>query len=101
MFYTALVAVSKYPQTPKSGLVVVFYFLGARQGSAAPGKPSFDLIWKLTKVGNAIPIRLAAVHLCYDSIIWLPAHAFFKFAVGVFDRIRVRSHYGESWEGIL
>jgi hypothetical protein len=97
MFYTGMVAVSKYPQTPKIGLVVVVYFLGPRQGSAGPGKPPFDLIWKLIKVGSAVPIRLAAVHLCYDSIIWLPAHAFFKVAVGVFDRIRLRSHYGESW----
>jgi hypothetical protein len=101
MFYTGMVAISKYPQTPKTGLVVVFYFLGSRQGPAGPGKPSFDLIWKLTKVAKALPIRLAAVHLCYDSILFLPAHAFFKVVVGVYNRIRLRSHYGESCDGFL
>jgi hypothetical protein len=94
-----MVAVSKYPQTPKIGLVIVIYFLGAREGSA--GKPSFDTIWKLTKITKAIPIRLAAVHLCYDSIIWLGVHAFIIVAMGFSDRIRLRSHYGESWEGFL
>jgi hypothetical protein len=96
MFYTGMVAISKYPQTPKIGLVFVVYFLDARQGSAVSEKPSFHQIWKLSMVAKALPIRLAAVHLCYDSIVWLPVHAFFKVAVGVFDRIRLRSHYGES-----
>lgn len=92
MFYHGMTGISRYPQLPKLGLAFIIYFFGAKPGAK---RPSFEVVRKLAKISSALPFRLAALHLCYDSMACLPIHAFIKVAVSVFDRLRLRSHYGE------
>lgn len=105
VFYTAMIAVSSNPDTQKRGLVAVLYFFGgSNNGSSTtnadqptPSSRSFDAIWKMPRVLASLPLHLAAMHICYDSIYWSPKQAIIKLALGTFTRIRLRTHYGKSF----
>ena len=81
---------SKNEQTQKHGCVTICYFLGHGQG------PNYrlDHRWTLSKLSQILPVRVAAIHLCYDNRIWMPVHAFIKISLNIFTRVRLRTHYG-------
>ncbi|CAJ1945936.1 unnamed protein product [Cylindrotheca closterium] len=88
-FYRAMIACQD-EQTQKHGCVTICYFLGHGQGP----KYRFDHRWTLSKLSEILPVRVAAIHLCYDNRIWMPVHAFMKASLNLFTRIRLRTHYG-------
>lgn len=87
--YRAMVA-CKDENIQKHGCVTICYFLGHGQGP----KYRFDHRWTLSKLSQILPVRVAAIHLCYDNRIWMPVHAFLKASLNIFTRIRLRTHYG-------
>ncbi|CAJ1947377.1 unnamed protein product [Cylindrotheca closterium] len=98
LFYTSMVVFPNNEQSQKRGVVVVLYLLGPRSTQLEAGAPgsmsSRKLAWKLCQLLRALPFRLSAMHICYDSLAWSPVLVTMKMALGAFTRIRLRSHYG-------
>jgi hypothetical protein len=96
VFYTSMLLAAGSPETQKRGVVVVIYFFDTKKGlRPQPSSRSFEAIWKFPRLMSGLPLQLSAVHLCYDSVAWSPKQAILKVALGVFTRIRLRSHYGK------
>jgi hypothetical protein len=79
---------SRDPEAQRRGAVVVGYFMGKGEGSNS------DYLWKLPKLIQCLPVRVAASHLCYDNTLWRPVHALLKTSLNLFARVRIRTHYG-------
>jgi hypothetical protein len=80
------------PEAQRRGAVVVAYFIGNGNGSRSP--QNLDATWKVTKLSQCLPVRVAAIHLCYDNTMWRPVHALLKTSLNLFARVRIRPHYG-------
>lgn len=80
------------PDANRKGLVAVLYNigLGAKSGLLS------DVSWKLPKVNEGLPVRVAAVHICYDKADWKPIDSILKLAFNTFAKVRIRTYYGES-----
>jgi hypothetical protein len=89
-FYSTMVAF-RDPEAQRRGVVVVGYFIGQGNGSGQ----SSDATWKFPKLHRCLPMRVAAIHLCYDNTLWRPVHALLKTSLNMVARIRIRTHYGE------
>jgi hypothetical protein len=81
---------SRDPEAQRRGAVVVVYSIGKGNGS----RQQSDATWKLPKLLQCLPWRVAAIHLCYDNTLWRPAHALLKTSFNLFARVRIRTHYG-------
>jgi len=85
---------SEEEETQKKGAVVISYLVGQQltwQQMAQRQKMNRE--WGALL--SSMPIRIEAMHLCADSIFWRPIFAVFKFAAGMFTRVRVREHMGD------
>ena len=66
-----------------------------------------ELNWKITKVNQASPMRLCAIHWCYSDEAWRESMAISKTAVSKSQQIRIRVYHGTSflscnrWETII
>eukprot|EP00934_Nitzschia_sp_Nitz4_P006191 Nitzschia sp. Nitz4//scaffold83_size84149//82297//83772//NITZ4_005190-RA/size84149-processed-gene-0.82-mRNA-1//1//CDS//3329558995//6181//frame0 len=92
-FY-ALMAGTHDEEIQRKGCVVVSYLVGQ------------PMVWeeftKRQKMNHewgralaAIPLRLEALHVCFDSFVWRSLVAVFKLTANMFTRLRVREHYGD------
>jgi hypothetical protein len=79
-------------ETQKKGMVVVFWALGPRD-KVEP--LSFQHLMKQIKTMGSLPLRIAALHFCYDRWYTTPLLATLKVGFDMFTRLRIRSHYGE------
>jgi hypothetical protein len=90
-FYNTMVAY-RDPEVQRRGFVVVCFFIGQGNGS----RQSSDVSWKFPKLNMCLPMRVAAIHLCYDNTLWRPVHALVKTSFNLLVRVRIRTHYGEQ-----
>lgn len=90
MFYN-LMAAADDVETQKKGVVAVVYAVGKSHGA----KYGSGSTWKGSKLISALPARIDGVHICYDSLIWLPSISIIKVSVNLFTRLRIRTHYGK------
>jgi hypothetical protein len=81
---------SRDPEAQRSGVVVVAYLIGSGNGS----RHSLEAPWKLPKLSQCLPMRVVAIHLCYDNTQWRAWHALIKTSFNLFARVRIRTHYG-------
>jgi hypothetical protein len=79
-------------ETQKKGMVIVMWGLGP---SERVEPLSFQHTMKQVKNFEALPMRVAALHFCYDHWYIIPVLATLKVGFDVFTRLRIRSHYGE------
>ena len=75
-------------ESQKKGAINVVYGLSQKGFSR-------DSAWKMSALSKAIPVRVEAIHLCHDSLLWSPVFGLVKLAAGIFNRFRFRSHYGK------
>ena len=76
----------------RKGLVTILYFVGSTTKPAVISEAG----WKLPKVNEGLPMRVAAIHMCYDTRHWTPVHSIIKLAFNTFAKVRVRTHYGKT-----
>jgi hypothetical protein len=79
-------------ETQKKGMVVIIWGLGPRE-KVEP--LSFQHFLKQVKTMKALPLRVAALHFCYDNWYVIPVLATLKVGFDMFTRLRIRAHYGE------
>ena len=89
-FYQTMVAM-RNPDVQIHGLVVFIFALG---NSFSPQRDT-PKHWKFSKVTDALPMRMEAIHLCHNSLILQVLFAVVKAAASPFLRIRMRTHYGK------
>ena len=79
-------------ETQRKGSVRVLYLIGQSY------TPNFSngIVWKGTHLFKALPIRNDALHICYDSVLWMPTASIIKVCASLYTRLRVRSHYGKK-----
>ncbi|CAJ1932934.1 unnamed protein product [Cylindrotheca closterium] len=53
-----------------------------------------DLVWKLPKLNEGVPLCVSAIHLCYTTEAWLGMHAMIKTALSKANQVRCRVHTG-------
>jgi len=83
----ALLANNKHNQN--LGVVVVLYLLEQHQLDK-------DSAWKLSQMMRAMPLRVSAMHICYDSELFSPLLSAIKLELDAFTRIRLRTHFGKK-----
>ena len=87
-------------ETQKNGMVFVSWAVGFKQDESIAHQTQTDdfknALWSMVKLAfTAIPCRHEAFHLCYDNFFLSPIFAMIKVALGMYLRVRVRTHYGE------
>lgn len=84
--------VTEDEKTQKRGHVFVFFGVGVSS------KEPFDreCVWKMSRVMNALPVRVEAIHVCSDSMFVSTVVSIAKFSLNLFNSLRIRSHYGRS-----
>jgi hypothetical protein len=73
----------------KKGVVALFYHVDVFNNDRR-------VIFQTAKLKHSIPIKLASIHMCYNEPKLRP---FLELALTMLnsrDRVRYRSHYGES-----
>lgn len=88
-FYAHMV-MTEDEETQKKGVVFVFFVAGL--SSKEPFDREYG--WKLGRVMNALPTRLEGIHVCSDSMFVSTVVSIAKFSLNLFNRLRVRTHYG-------
>lgn len=84
--------ISKSDETQRKGYVDILYLLGAEFDFCGR-----ELAWKLPKlIHEAIPLRLAGNHICYDKFFVSPLIHLGMLSTGTPARLRLRSHYGKG-----
>jgi hypothetical protein len=78
-------------ETQRKGSVGVLW--GFKHGSK---KMTPETVWKQIELTRALPMRVAALHLCQDNHLSHRVFSALKFFLDTFTRLRIRSHYGTS-----
>jgi hypothetical protein len=97
-----LMVLSDDEETQKKGMVLVSWAVGYSQASGATDDAMREstfksAVWAMVKlVMTAIPGRHEAIHLCYDTFLLAPIFALVKVSLGMYLRVRVRTHYGKQ-----
>ncbi|CAJ1939093.1 unnamed protein product [Cylindrotheca closterium] len=93
VYYSIMIA-SKNVEFQRGGVVAIVYGLG---DSANCDKGS-EIAWKMAKLAQVLPMRLAAIHVCYESLVWKPILSTGIASFDTFCRLRVRTHHGPQHE---
>lgn len=73
------------------GLVFIAYWL-----QREPDAPfQFDQGRAIPKQAAAMPLRVAAFHMCHNNKWLAPVLAFVKFSFNLVTRVRIRTHFGK------
>ena len=93
-------------QAQKKGIVIIDYWVGIR--TIPPSvREAFSNVHIVTE---SLPVRLVAVHFCYDIAQLRPMMLFIQTALSKDLRLRYRAHYGtllcsfyqtRGWSGVL
>ncbi|CAJ1938432.1 unnamed protein product [Cylindrotheca closterium] len=93
-YYNTMVAIRK-PEAQENGFVSVIYGVGNQSDVTKVPNP-----WNLTRMMQAMPVRIEAIHFCHDSVIYRVLFGIVKTALSPFVKIRSRTHYGTHDEVI-
>ena len=82
-------------ETQRSGVVIVLSLLGTDKSSMPTDYR--DGSWQVTLLTtSALPLRIAAVHICYDDPNLFPVFALGVLVTNTASRLRLRCHFGTS-----
>jgi len=70
---------------------VSFYQEDEVKGTTADNS---DLIWKLPKLNEGVPMYLSAIHICYTKEAWEGLVAMVKTSLSKSNQVRCRVHCG-------
>lgn len=90
LFYAQMV-ISTNEEIQKKGQVVIIW---AINNSIASKNRS--AIWATTKMLSCLPMRLNAVHICYNNAFIKAFITLGSYAADTFTRVRMRSHFGKT-----
>ena len=98
LFYSLWV-LSDDEETQKNGVIFVSWAVGYKQDASSPNQSQSEgfknAVWAMVKLAiMAMPLRHEAFHFCYDNFFMAPIFALIKISLGMFLRVRVRTHYG-------
>lgn len=65
----------------------------AKEGKGSVGNP--DLLWKLPKLNEGLPMRISALHWCWSHEVWRERQALLKNSYSNPIKVRIRVHHGE------
>ncbi|CAJ1962889.1 unnamed protein product [Cylindrotheca closterium] len=95
-FYNFMTTYRRDVDIQRRGFVGVLLHPGDEiKGSSADNA---DLVWKLPKLNEGVPIFLSAIHLCYTTDAWEGMHAMVKTALSKPNQVRCRVHTGTILE---
>ena len=77
-------------ETQKHGFVLIGFNSGKNRVTDR------GAAWAVQKISRLLPIHLAAIHFCYDSLKLKPMMTVAMLMMGAKRRIRFRGHYGEN-----
>jgi hypothetical protein len=91
-------------ETQKKGMVLVSWAVGYQESAvpdavtdAMSGPTYKSAVWAMVKLAmTAVPARHEAIHLCYHTFLLAPIFALVKVSLGMYLRVRVRTHYGKQ-----
>ena len=76
----------------RRGFVNVSLYQGSEiEGTTADNA---DLVWKLPKLNEGVPIYMSAIHLCYSKEKWDGLLAMVKTSLSKPNQVRCRVHCG-------
>jgi hypothetical protein len=89
--------VTEDEETQKKGIVLISYLVGRSfPWEHFAQRQHMNREWG--KIAASLPTRVEAIHICAGSFMWRPIIAIFKFALSMFNRVRVREHMGSHKE---
>lgn len=98
-FYACMVAIED-EETQKSGIVGLSYAVGLHlTWQQVANRKEFNS--NRARLLAALPWRLEAIHLCYDSVMLKPLFALFMLYSSMFNRVRTREHFGGPSDVLL
>jgi hypothetical protein len=76
-------------QNQKKGATAISYSLGPKKSNT----PMVDResSWKISGLIQAMPLRMEAIHFCYDDPFLLPVHTLSSLSFNMFSRLRMRA----------
>ena len=89
-WYQIVSAVEDDEDVQKRGFINISYHV--RSKTMDP--PAIGILRNLHLMADALPIRLAGVHYCYDNPQLRPIALLIQHALGKDSRLRFRAHYG-------
>ena len=91
-FYNIMVEF-RDPEIQRRGAINIGFHLDTGKGLGG-GDP--DLLWKLPKLNEGSPMRLSAIHFCWNDAVWEERQAILKSALSKPLKVRIKVHRGES-----
>ena len=82
--------ISRDEEAQKKGFVCILDWVGCRHVHST----ILDCFRKMRIIMDALPVRLVAMHSCYDISQLRPMMFFIQNTVGRAIRLRFRAHYG-------
>mmetsp|Transcript_40168 Transcript_40168/g.96920 ORF Transcript_40168/g.96920 Transcript_40168/m.96920 type:complete len:438 (+) Transcript_40168:42-1355(+) len=95
LFYAQMV-ISRDEEIQKKGQVVVVWAVELPRSA----NKNRSAVWATVKMLSCLPIRLNAVHICFDNLFYKPLITLGSYAADTFTRVRMRSHFGSCSECI-
>ena len=83
-------AIQDDERAQEKGIIVIGYHIGSTKVDAK----FLEVMKHIRILTDAIPIRTAAVHLCYDNPHLRPVVLLIQNALNKDHRLRFRAHYG-------
>jgi len=87
--------ISTNEEIQKKGQVVIIWAINNPIGSK-----NRSAIWATTKMLSCLPMRVNAVHICYNNALIKAFITLGSYAADTFTRVRIRSHFGSFSECI-
>mmetsp|Transcript_40169 Transcript_40169/g.96922 ORF Transcript_40169/g.96922 Transcript_40169/m.96922 type:complete len:298 (+) Transcript_40169:42-935(+) len=91
LFYAQMV-ISRDEEIQKKGQVVIVWAVELPRST----NKNRSAIWATVKMLSCLPIRLNAVHICFDNLFYKPLITLGSYAADTFTRVRMRSHFGKT-----
>jgi hypothetical protein len=91
-YFTLMRSLEDDEEAQKRGVVGCMYCIG--------GGIDFDLqlLRKIGRLRNALPVRVDSVHVCYNDPRAVPVYSLAVFIIRAHTRMRFRAHYGSDEE---
>ena len=80
-------------ETQRRGAVGIIYTLNQQQ--TKKGFEGRNKIQDISEMLRSLPMPIASIHFCYDSLAWLPVLSIAQLSSNLFLQLRFRAHYGE------
>jgi hypothetical protein len=86
-FWYTVTAPAENEETQKRGMVLVSYNIGITN-------PDRSGVFKIASIFNALPVKVAGIHVCVDDPKTVIVAKLASMLVGSYGALRFRCHYG-------